>query len=435
MLKRLLSISATTTFFALATGMAQEQESYEQAPFNYSQAAPNDGMAALHEKITSGKLNLGSNDREVVHSLLRELRIPTESQVLVFSKTSLQRQRIGPASPRSIFFTDNCYLGWVPSGLVEITSIDPVLGPMFYAFDPSAYRTNSAQCLARSSDCLRCHGGTFVRGIPAVFVRSVFADAEGEPLLQFGSEVVDFRTPFTNRWGGWYVTGLHGSALHRGNTRAVEKDGQPDVDFKRGANVTDLSPFFRGAEYLTNTSDIAALLVLEHQTAMQNTLTRASLNSRRMIEYQRKLQSELKEPITEEPVYQSVKSVLDSSAREIVDDLLFKDEAQLPAGIQGGVGFQKTFQANARRAHDGSSLKDLLLDGHLFKNRCSYLIYSDSFLSLPKQLKSRVYRRLSAALRSSSSDSRYSYLDSDERARLVEILRQTFSEFAELHIR
>jgi hypothetical protein len=434
MLKRLL-ILAAIILFSRTTGVAQEQETYEQSPFNYSQATPSDGISALQEKISSGKLNCGSNDRDIVRSLLRELHIPTESQVLVFSKTSLQRQRIGPASPRSVFFTDNCYLGWVPSGLVEITTVDPVLGPIFYAFDPSAYRTNSAQCLARSSDCLRCHGGTFVRGIPGVLVRSVYPGADGEPMLQFGTEVVDFRTPFTNRWGGWYVTGLHGSALHRGNSCATERDGQPVMDFRRGANVTDLSPFFRGAEYLTNTSDIVALLVLEHQTAMQNTLTRASLNSRRMLEYQRKLQSELKEPVTEEPVYQSVKSVLDSSAREIVDDLLFKDEAQLPPGIRGGAGFQRAFQANARRAPDGGSLKDLLLDGHLFQNRCSYLIYSDSFLSLPKQLKSRVYRRLAAALRSSSSDSRYAYLDSDERGRLVLILRQTFSEFAELHIR
>jgi hypothetical protein len=263
----------------------------------------------------------------------------------------------------------------------------------------------------------------------------VYPDAEGEPLLQLGTEVVDFRTPFTNRWGGWYVTGLHGSAHHRGNACATEREGQPVIDSQRGANVTDLSSFFHTTEYLTNTSDIVALLVLEHQTAMQNTLTRASLNSRRMLEYQRKLQSELKEPITDEPVYQSVKSVLDGSAREIVDDLLFKDEADLPPGIGGSIGFQRAFQANARRADDGSSLKDLLLDGHLFKNRCSYLIYSDSFLKLPRQLKSRVYRRLSAALRSGASDSRYGYLAANERARLVEILRQTFPEFAELHIR
>src|SRR5690242_20841486 len=187
MLNRLLVLAAVF-LLARAIGSAQEQESYEQSPLNYSQATPNDGISALQEKICSGKLTGETSVREVVRALLHELHIPIESQVLVFSKTSLQRQRIGPASPRALFFTDNTYLGWVPSGLVEITTVDPVLGPIFYAFDPSAYRTNSTQALARSSDCLRCHGGTFVRGIPGVFVRSVYPDAEGEPMLQLGTE-------------------------------------------------------------------------------------------------------------------------------------------------------------------------------------------------------------------------------------------------------
>jgi hypothetical protein len=180
---------------------------------------------------------------------------------------------------------------------------------------------------------------------------------------------------------------------------------------------------------MTDSSDIVALLVLEHQTAMQNTLTKASLNSRRMLAYQKNLQRELREPITEEAVYDSVKSVLDSSAREIVDDLLFRGEAELPAGLEGGAPFQTAFRANARHASDGSSLKDFVLQGHIFKNRCSYLIYSDSLLSLPAQLKRRVYNRLTAALRPADADPRYAYLSADERARILEILRQTHPEF------
>ena len=75
------------------------------------------------------------------------------------------------------------------------------------------------------------------------------------------------------------------------------------------------------------------------------------------------------------------------------------------------------------------------VDGHLFKNRCSYLIYSDSFRSLPSQLKTRVYKRLAGALSASEPDPRYAYLDSAERARLVEILRETFPEFKDIHLR
>jgi len=236
-------------------------------------------------------------------------------------------------------------------------------------------------------------------------------------------------TTDTNRWGGWYVTGKHGAALHRGNLLSREKKDRLTADFRSGANVTNLSRFFEAREYQSGSSDIVALLVLEHQTAMQNTLTRASVGSRRMLAYQKTLQTELKEPVTEEAVYDSVRSVLDSSAREIVDDLLFPGEAELPEGLEGSAAFQRAFQANAHRAADGTSLKDFSLKGRIFKNRCSYLIYSDSLLKLPTRLKSCVYERLSKALQGDVPDPRYSYLDGAERARILAILRETHPEF------
>lgn len=425
-MKNLLhAASVLAVVFACGSVRAQDLETYERPPINYSATRPQDAVARLAARIASGEAVLGEDGREIVKTLLRELKIPIESQLLVYSKTSLQRQRIRPGHPRALYFSDTCYVGWVPSGLIEVTAIDPVLGPIFYSLDPAAAHTDGQRTILRDSDCLRCHGGVFIRAIPGLFARSVFTDDEGEPLLRFGSEIVDFRTPFTNRWGGWYVTGKHGSALHRGNVLAREKNDQLLVDFKPGANVTDLSRFFDTDEYLTNSSDIVGLLVFEHQLAMQNTLTQASLNSRRMLDYQKNLQRDLKEPITEEPVYDSVKSVLDSTARELVDDLLFKDEAQLPDGIEGSPAFQHAFSANAPRAADGSSLKDFLLKGHLFKNRCSYLIYSDAFRLLPKPLMQRVHERFAHALRAADPDPRYAYLGAEERARIIQILRET----------
>ena len=411
-----------------SVAFAQGDGAYEQAPINYSKTPPHEAVARLQARIASGELTLGKNDRDIVRALLRELDVPVESQVLVFSKTSLQRQRINPEHPRSLFFSDSCYVGWVPSGLVEVTAIDPVLGPVFYALDPAAARTNAPNCLVRDSDCLRCHGGTFIRDIPAVFVRSVFPDELGEPLLRFGSELVDFRTPFTNRWGGWYVTGEHGTALHRGNVIAREKHEQLQVDFRQGANITNLSAFFDTGPYLAKSSDIVALLVLEHQLAMQNTLTRCSMLCRRMIDYQANLQRELKEPVTDDLVYDSVKSVFSGAARDIVDDLLFKGEAALPEGVTGSLDFQRAFQSGATHSSDGGSLKQFSLQGHLFKNRCSYLIYSEMFRALPIQLKKIVFECLAHALDPTSPDIRYAYLPADERARIASILRETFPE-------
>ena len=405
---------------------------YEQSPMNYSATQPSDAITRLQTRLNHGAVKFSASERDLLTGLMRELKVPVESQVLVFSKTSLQRHRISPDRPRALYFSDDCYIGWVPGGLIEVVAIDPVLGPVFYQLDPNEARADAAHRFKRDSDCLRCHGGTFVRDIPSVFVRSLHTDSDGEMLLQGGSTVVDFRTPFTNRWGGWYVTGKHGDSPHRGNVFTEEKDDKLVADFKRGANITSLDKFFDTDRYLTNSSDIVALLVLEHQTTMQNTITRAGMNCRRMLEYQAALLRELKETSTNEFVYDSVKSVFAGAVQEIVDDLLFYKEAELPAGVQGSPAFRHAFEASGRRAANGPSLKDLSLDGHLFQNRCSYLVYSDSFLALPPQLKKRVYVRLDEILKAESPEPRYAYLGKEERTRIANILRETHPEFAAL---
>jgi hypothetical protein len=239
-----------------------------------------------------------------------------------------------------------------------------------------------------------------------VFARSVYADENGQPLLRQGTHVVDYRTPFEERWGGWYVTGMHGTALHRGNAFASENGEQLVFNPASGANQTNLASFFDGREYLSSGSDIVALLVFEYQMAAQDALTRAGQACRKMLDYQKKLETELGTPVNEEPHFDSVKAVFESEAREVVDALLPK-------------------------AGDGSSLKEFLITGHLFKNRCGYLIYSDCFLALPRQLKTRVYAKLAAALQPDHADPRYSYIGAEERGRVARILRETHPELRE----
>ena len=422
-----LSIFATLAVLLLAMirAEAQGEEAYEQQPVSYSSAKPHDAVSHLEVRMASGDLKWVGGGREIVLSLLRELNIPVESQMLVFSKTSFQREIIGPTRPRALYFSDTSYVGWVPGGLIEVATVDPQLGPVFYSVDPNAAEPG----FIRDRSCLTCHGGQFVRGIPGVFTRSVFTDDAGDPLFRFGSEVVDYQTPFTNRWAGWYVTGKHGKALHRGNVFAQDKDERLVVNLKHGANTADLSKYFPVQSYLTNSSDIVALLVFEHQTSMQNALTRASMDCRRMLAYQKNLQTELKEPVTEELTYESVQHVFDGAAQDVVDNLLFKDEAKLPEGLSGSAAFQAAFGRQAPRANDGGSLKDLHLAGQLFKNRCSYLIYSESFLELPRELKRRIYARLARALSPTAPDARYSYLMAGERLRISRILQQTHPEF------
>ncbi|MBT5902370.1 MAG: hypothetical protein HOH58_09715, partial [Opitutaceae bacterium] len=206
--------------------MFAAEENYENPPIAYSRTTPEDAITRLQNRLAETGMPDADDEKEILRLLLAELDVPISSQLLVFSRTSLQRDRISPTNPRAIYYSDTCYVGWVPGGLIEITAIDPQLGPTFYAIDPRKPARTRGLKFERDSDCLRCHGGHFIRGIPGVFARSVFPDSTGEPIFKFGSTLVDYRTPFEERWGGWYVTSEHGRTQHRGNIIATEADNQ-----------------------------------------------------------------------------------------------------------------------------------------------------------------------------------------------------------------
>ena len=401
---------------------AQSHTDFEQPPISYSATKPRT-FDDLQARFASGELRFSGSERDALKTVLDALHVPVESQLLVFSKTSLQRHRISPQRPRALYFSDNTYVGWVPGGLTEVIIIDPQLGPVFYSFDLRDGQREHPK-LERDSDCLRCHGGNFVRDIPGIFARSLFTDQSGEPLLRHGSVLVDDETPFEERWGGWYVTGYHGDEPHRGNVMSAER-GEALEFTPSTRRPNTLTEFFKTRDYLRDTSDVVALLVLEHQTTMQNALTRASFSSRRMIAYQHGLQKAFKEPLTDEPTYDSVKSVFESTADDVVDRLLFRNAAPLPSGVIGDQAFQERFLRDAPKSAAGHTLKDLELFDRIFAHRCSFLIYSDMFLELPETLKTRIFDRLHRVLRDGKADERYAYLPAAEKQRIYDILRET----------
>lgn len=406
--------------------LAQNSPDYEQPPINYSKAQPEDAVARLLARLARGEVAFGGSDREILEGVLRELRVPIASQVVVFSRTSLQANLIRPSRPRAVYFSDDVYVGWVQGGLIEVAAIDPVLGPVFYSIDPNDVRAKS-RTFVREDSCLRCHGGTFIRDVPGLFARTVFPSDRGEPLLRHGSSIVDDTTPFADRWGGWYVTGYTGTEPHRGNTFAGEREERLEFS-PNPKRPADLTQFFDTSRYLAPTSDVVALLVMEHQMAMQNALTHANQRARKMLDYQHALQKSFGEPSTDEPTYDSVKSVFASAVENVVDHLLFRDAAPLPPGIQGHEDFRRAFATGVPRAADGSTLKDLSLEGRLFALRCSYLIYSDTFRTLPAPLLHRIFARLHEALTSEDPKNRYAYLEADEKRRILTLLTETHPE-------
>lgn len=424
--RTLALITGVVAAFTAVTSLAEEN--YENPPIAYSKTAPADAVTRLQSLLADGQLDLTGGEQQIVRTILTELAVPVASQLLVFSRTSLQRDRISPKNPRALYYSDTCYVGWVPGGLIEITAIEPQLGPTFYVIDPRNPERAPGPQFTRDSDCLRCHGGHFVRGIPGVFARSVFPDATGEPLFRLGSTLVDYRTPFEERWGGWYVTGQHGRTLHRGNTIASDANDTLDFPHAEGANLTDLSPHFNIARYPMPSSDIVSLLVFEHQIAVQNAITKASMEARRMLHYQAGLQEAFGEPTTAEPAYDSVKSVFASVTQNLVDHLLSKDEAPLPFGIKGGPEFIEAYASEAHSTREGNSLRDLSLRRRLYKFRCSPLIYSPMFHAMPASLKRQVYTSLVDALSKNPTTDRYTYIPEKERAEIRTILQETLPE-------
>src|ERR1700677_533408 len=137
-------------------------------------------------------------------SLLDSLHINPDSQLLVFSKTSFQADKISPRNPRAIYFNDDVAVGWVRgSTSMELAAFDPRQGVVFYTFNAGK------PGFTRQQVCLRCHQGPATLGVPGIFVGSVYPNSAGQPSAA-AAIITDQRTAFADRWGGWYVNSEHG---------------------------------------------------------------------------------------------------------------------------------------------------------------------------------------------------------------------------------
>ncbi len=409
-----------------SAALAQGTREYEQPPINYSARPATNAVSEWQARLAAGGWPArGQPERVIVREVLAALDAPVESQVLVFSKTSLQRELIGPRRPRALYFAEDAYVGWVPGGLIELAVSDPAIGLAFYRVDP---REPAPMRFERDPDCLSCHGGSLTRNWPGLMVRSVFPDASGEPLTAAGTFLTGHESPLSERWGGWYVTGRSGPLRHMGNVTARLRGHDAELDRAAGANVTDLSRFFPVGPYLRPDSDIVALLVLEHQVGMMNRLVEGGLRVRKWLAYQHNLQRELGQTVSDEPEGTALR-VVESEAGRIVEHLLFCDEAALPAGGVSGAGdFERAFRRNRRADLRGRSLKDFDLRTRLFTWRCSYMVYSRAFDALPPALGKTVARRLGEVLSAPEPPAKFRHLPVAERTAIREILAATKPE-------
>jgi hypothetical protein len=389
---------------ATATVAADLRYDRDYPVIAYSAAPVANEIARLQARLDRSEATLQfSEPRGYLDSLLRALRIDPSSQVLVYSKTSLQFLQIAASTPRAIYFNDDTYIAWVQgSEVLEIATLDAERGAVFYTL---RNRQDTPPVMERQThQCLSCHD-TFSMsggGVPRFLFLSAPVDASGLLPRSRVSIETDDRTPLPQRWGGWYVTGHAGGQAHLGNTvtNAV-------------ADLADLDGVFDTRPYLTNRSDVVALLVLEHQLYIKNLITRLNFKTRTFLARERKERWEDASP----PIRRALQKMMDG----LVDAMVFARAAPLDGTIRGSAGFEPAFARLGPRDSAGRSLRDFDLNTRLFRYPLSYVVYSEGFDALPQATKDYLYRRFATVLANGSQASGKA---------AVEILRETKPEFA-----
>ncbi len=372
----------------------------------YSTAPTNDPVAAFNEKLQSGAASLTFDPQSgYLRSVLEAFNIPVESQALVFSQSSFQAPLINVLNPRAIYFGDTVAVGWVRGGrILEITAQDPNQGVIFYELEQKAA---ASPRLVRNNECLACHLSWETRGVPGLIVQSMY------PIPDEISYANGFTTvhgsPLEQRWGGWYVTGDTGGAKHMGNVTVMPADkgklklANPLRPLDSVAGLFDLTG------YPTPYSDVVSQMVLAHQTQMTNLITWTGWEARLLAS----------KPGTD------ASARLSEAVNELVDYLLFVDEAPLARPIKGTAGFTERFAKAGPRDKQGRSLRDFDLKRRMFQYPCSYMIYTPAFDGLPQVAKDAVYSRMWEVLSGREKQPRYKVLSPADRRAIVEILRDT----------
>lgn len=342
--------------------------------------APTNSIEALQAKLDAGttKLVFAKDGHGWLQSVLAALGVAQDSQLLTFTRSSLQFDKINPKAPRAIYFGDDVAVAAVVEGhVLEILANDAKGGPAFYTLDTA--RTDKPKFEREGVRCLSCHSmvNTYA---PGWMVANITAIADGTP--QFPDVARPFyfteqSTPFEDRWGGWYVTGMHGAMHHRGNVTAQDLSHPYELPTAEGQNITDLSGRFDTRLTLQPGSDIVALMTLEHQNGVANRV--AMLNAR--------------------AASGTSQAEMDKAIDEMAANMTFADEVPLPSPVKGTSGFTDTFPKRGPRDAQGRSLRDFDLKTRLFRYPLSYMVYSASFDSLNPVVKTKLWQRLYDRLR------------------------------------
>ncbi|HEV2702806.1 MAG TPA: hypothetical protein VGV09_14340 [Steroidobacteraceae bacterium] len=396
---------------------------------NYSGTPRNNEIARLQVRLDRGEVKLERQPvRGYLDSILKALKIDVSSQVLVFSKTSLQVSAISSATPRAIYFNDDTYVAWVQgTDLLEIVTMDADRGPVFYTINSTDPQPRPEREMLR---CLVCHDsfGEMRGGVPQFMILSSFGTTDRKVAVDTIASMITSATPIEARWGGWYVTGDDGGVLHLGNITVPAQQQAVKLTHVYRGSVPSLTKLFDTSPYLTDKSDIVALLVLEHQVDIHNLIIRANYKSRMLLE--RQATGDSNSEMHWSQLEPSTRKALQGLLEPFVKGMLSVDAAPLAKAVAGSSGFGAWFAAKGPRDPQGRSLRDLDLQNRVFRYPLSFLVYSEGFDALPVCVREYVYGRLAEILKASNPVPGYEKLSALDRHAVLEILRATKPDFA-----
>jgi len=401
---------------------------YSEPPINYRSQEPTDPVAVLQKELDAGTAKLTyDEDHGYLRSVLKLLKVPLESQTLVFSKTSFQYPQISLEHPRALYYNDDIYVGAVHQGdTIEIISFDPMQGAIFYLLDEK--KADKPVFQRAELDCTQCHIVAGTRGVPGVLIRSVSPQTDGNVAPRTPTYITDQKSAWKDRWGGWYVTGeLIGESMANATTTVTRSaDGQV---ISTAAKLTQIDKPFNAKAYLAPTSDQVALLVLAHQTQMHNLITLTNYQTRLALYALEKSSGTSASATDLAALPEATRTQIWRPAEQLVRYLLFAGETPLGGQdarkVIASSPFAREFADSGVRDSKKRSLRDFDLEDRIFRYPCSYLIYSSAFDSIPEPARDYIYHRLLQVLTGEDQSPDFAHLSPQDRQAILTILLET----------
>lgn len=203
---------------------------------------------------------------------------------------------------------------------------------------------------------------------------------------------------------------------HRGNR--IYQENKSGID--RGTAFTFSASTNNG--YLSGTSDIAALMILEHQTHLHTLISSLTIHTRRAL-YDQKILNKYMED--EDPASNAAAKRIKHAADNVLECMFFKNEAPLPELDLSRSVFSSEFMSRGPRDQQGRSLYDLQMNQRMLRYPFSYLVYSETFNDLPQEALDYIWPEIKVILDSPSRYPGYEHVSMRNKKAIREILFDT----------